>query len=464
MTMFLMSLVLLLALSAVFGGLWYEAYADMIVQPFFRRGNWLVIAIYATLLYLFTRIYGGYRIGYLKRGEVIYSAILSMLLVNSVTYLQISLIGRRFMALWPMGLLTTVDMVLITLWAFAAGSVYHKLFPPHQMLLIYGSGSAESLVYKMNTRIDKYDICEAVDISRGLDEVFQCIERFEAIIICDVKAETRNKILKYCYSRSIRTYLTPKISDMIVRGAETIHLFDTPLLLCRSQGLNFEQRLAKRILDVTLSAIALVLASPLMLITAIAIKAYDKGPVLYKQERITLNGKHFHVLKFRSMVVDAEKDGKSIPATDGDPRITPIGKIIRKIRFDELPQIINILKGDMSIVGPRPERVEHVDRYTDEIPEFSYRLKVKAGLTGYAQVIGKYNTSALDKLKLDLMYIENYSFFLDLKLILMTVKILFVPESTEGFQNRVPKQTQKEVAGELKSEAREGIGASGNGR
>ena len=187
-------------------------------------------------------------------------------------------------------------------------------------------------------------------------------------------------------------------------------------------------------MDIIISVVALIVTSPIMLITAAAIKLYDGGPVFFRQERCTIHGKVFRIHKFRSMIVDAEKEGEVIPATEDDDRITPIGKIIRKIRLDELPQFIDILKGDMSVVGPRPERVEHVKQYTEELPEFSYRLKVKGGLTGYAQIYGKYNTTAYDKLKLDLMYIQNYSILLDLKLIIMTVKIMFVKESTEGFE------------------------------
>ena len=195
-------------------------------------------------------------------------------------------------------------------------------------------------------------------------------------------------------------------------------------------------------MDIVLSLLALILASPFMLIIAIAIKAEDKGPIFYKQKRATLNGKAFDILKFRSMIVDAEKEGVSIPATGKDPRITKVGRIIRACRVDELPQIINILKGDMSIVGPRPERLEHMEKYGAEVPEFCYRLKVKGGLTGYAQIYGKYNTSAYDKLRLDLMYIEHYSLIMDIKLILMTIRILFSKESTEGFET-VEENEQK---------------------
>ena len=271
----------------------------------------------------------------------------------------------------------------------------------------------------------------------GITAIKEKIEKYEGVVICDIPSQVRNVILKYCYQRSIRTYTTPKISDILIRSSESLHLFDTPLLLSRNHGLSFEQRIMKRGMDVVLSLAALFLLSPVFLITAAAIKLYDKGPVFYFQERCTKDGKVFRICKFRSMVEDAEKEGHSIPATDEDPRITPVGRIIRATRIDELPQILNILKGDMSIVGPRPERVEHVELYTRQIPEFRYRMKVKGGLTGYAQVYGKYNTSAYDKLKLDLMYIQNYSLMMDVGIIFKTVKVLFMKESTEGFSKEL---------------------------
>ena len=177
----------------------------------------------------------------------------------------------------------------------------------------------------------------------------------------------------------------------------------------------------------------LIIASPIMFVTAIIIKAYDKGPIFYKQRRLTKDGVAFNVLKFRSMRVDAEKDGVARLSTgDNDNRITPIGKWIRKTRVDELPQLINILKGEMSLVGPRPERPEIAAQYEKELPEFKLRLQAKAGLTGYAQVYGKYNTTPYDKLQMDLMYIAKPGLLEDLRIIFATVKILFMPESTEG--------------------------------
>jgi exopolysaccharide biosynthesis polyprenyl glycosylphosphotransferase len=289
------------------------------------------------------------------------------------------------------------------------------------------------LKLKMDMRADKYNITRLIHENAGLERICAEIVKYDAVIISDVSAELRNSILKFCYQNELRAYVAPKLSDIIVRGATEINLFDTPLLLVRGRGLTPAQRVWKRIMDVVLCLIAMVVAAPIMLVVAVAIKLEDGGPVFFKQTRATRDNKTFDILKFRSMIVDAEKEGKSIPATDGDPRITKVGRIIRTTRLDELPQILNILKGDMSIVGPRPERVEHVEEYSKDIPEFPYRLKVKGGLTGYAQIYGKYNTSPYDKLRLDLMYIENYSLMLDIKLILQTVRILLKKESTEGF-------------------------------
>lgn len=432
--MFLLGMLMVALLAAVYGYVWHKYYLIYLVYPFLGRGNLLLIAVYAIIVAILFNVYSGFKFGYLRLTDLIFSQGLCVVMANVITYFQISLIARSLSNPIPMAVLTLFDIVIVGIWSCISVFIYHKMYPPHNTLMVYGSEMATSLLKKINMRPDKYDIKDIVDVGEGLDIVKERMQGCDAVIICDVKTETRNKILKYCFEESIRTYVTPKISDIIIRGADDIHFFDTPLLLCRNLGLTFEEKLIKRIMDLFISIVILVVASPFMLITAIAIKAYDGGPVFFKQRRCTIGGKEFEILKFRSMIVDAEKPGMVIPATDRDPRITPIGHFIRATRIDELPQLINVLKGEMSIVGPRPERIEHVQKYSEDIPEFAYRLKVKGGLTGYAQIMGKYNTTAYDKLKLDLMYIENYSIMMDIKLLLMTIKIVFMKESTEGFE------------------------------
>ncbi len=254
------------------------------------------------------------------------------------------------------------------------------------------------------------------------------------MMLYGIEEQKRNMLIKYCYERSIRIYVAPEITDILLRGADKLHSFDTPFLLLRNYGISFEQRVLKRIMDILISGVLLILALPVMLVTALAIRIEDHGPALFKQERVTVNGKKFFIYKFRSMIVDAEKNGAQF-SSKNDSRITKVGKFIRATRLDELPQLLNILKGDMSIVGPRPERQQYIEEFCRETPEFIYRLKVKAGLTGYAQIYGKYNTTPLDKLKLDLMYIETYSVFMDIRLIFLTLKIMFTKESTEGVED-----------------------------
>ena len=429
---FLSSITVVAMQMGLYWIVWLYFYNSNIELPFFRKGNWLMVALYGVLLFFFVHIYGGLKVGYLKKGEVIYSQILALFCVNALTYIQICLLDRHFVDAVPLAVMTVLEILVIILWASFFQWFYAKLFPPRQMILIYGERSAFGLKNKISTRDDKYNICEMVNINKGMNYVAERMAAYDAVIIGDIPCQARNHILKYCFEHSIRTYMLPKISDIIMRGADDINLFDSPLLLARNQGFTFEQKAMKRMMDIVLSFIGIVVTSPLMLITALAILIQDGAPVIHKQTRLTMGGKEFCVYKFRSMIKNAEKDGVARLSAEKDVRVTPVGRIIRRVRLDELPQLFNILKGEMSLVGPRPERPQIAAEYREYMPEFDYRLKVKGGLTGFAQIYGKYNTTPYDKLKLDLMYIENYSLRLDLKLIFMTFKILFMKESTEG--------------------------------
>lgn len=422
--------------SLIFLSTWIKYYNTGIVFPFYNKGHWLLMAIYVIIFVLFLYIYGGLKFGYLKDSSIILSQVLSLVCTNVLIYLVISLLSAKIVDPTPLIIMTGVDGIIVFILAKIITQIFQRLFPPRRLLLLYDEYDPININRKLKQRNDRY-VIELMQSIKGLTgkELAELIKGYDAVLIFDLHSEVRNKILKYCYAESIRVYTTPKISDIIIKGSENIHLFDSPLLLMRNNGLTFEQKVIKRIMDIVISLLVLIITSPIMLIVAIAIKVYDGGPVLFRQDRCTVDGRIFSIHKFRSMIVDAEKDGKVIPTTDGDPRITPIGSFIRKTRLDELPQMIDILAGNMSVVGPRPERVEHVEAYTEEIPEFEYRLKVKGGLTGFAQIYGKYNTTAYDKLKLDLMYIENYSLLMDIRLIFMTIKIMFMKESTEGFDN-----------------------------
>lgn len=431
-----MSILGLLILAAGYAYVWTQVYHRNLVWnvKFTFWGHFLMVAIYAVLLFFFAASFGGLKIGYLKVGDVFFAQLFAIVGDGVITYFQISLMENRLVYQWPIVWMILAQIVVSFLWIILCDRLYIKLFPPRKLLLIYGDYAIEDIVKKFDSRKDKYRIIKYINVSEGLDAVKEesSKEEYDGVIIWDIPTSIRNNILKFCYSKNIRMYMMPKISDVIIKGSDQLHLFDTPVLLTREYTLKVEQRFLKRLIDVVFSLLLLIILSPIMLITAIVIKCQDGGPILYKQIRCTMNATEFQIMKFRSMLVDAEKDGVARLATKNDSRITPFGKFIRATRIDEIPQLINILKGDMSFIGPRPERPEIIKQYMEEMPEFAFRMKVKAGLAGYAQVYGKYNTTPYDKLKLDLTYIENYSVWLDIQLMILTIKILFTPDATEG--------------------------------
>ena len=434
MIMFWAKLFIVLLQTWIYGWLWFHYYKDMMPVEYWNRGNWVIIALYGLFIIVFSRAFGALKVGYLKTWDIMYSQVLTIFCVNGVTYLQLSLINGDWKFLEnsePMFGLCLVDFVLVLLWALFMRWIYAFIYPPHEMLMIYGDISPDAIIRKLESRKDKYHVKEKVALSAGVDTIYERILQYDAVLIGDIMAEDRNRFIKFCFEKNIRCYTIPKISDIMIRNSESIDLFDSPLLLFRNNGLTYRQMFVKRTMDIAISLAGIVLASPVMLLIAICIKLYDGGPVFYKQKRQTKDGREFDILKFRSMIVDSERHGARL-AKEHDDRITPVGRVIRRLHFDELPQLFNILAGDMAFVGPRPERTEITEQYTKKIPEFPLRLKVKAGLTGYAQVYGQYNTVPYDKLKLDLTYITNYSVWLDIKLIILTVKILSQKEKSEG--------------------------------
>lgn len=407
-------------------------------------GNILMaMIIYAVLYFLMGRWLHAFKIGVERKANVLASQVLTLFTVDIIeVFISCAITGQiRFLLpftwlYFRMWLLVSVINCVLTIPMI---NIYRKHFPPLHVIEIYGE-RLNKLYLKINSVPYKYNVTDLLSCDEEESIIREKIRDFDAVLLNDLPARKKNRILKICFAENKRVYFVPKISDILVKNSEELNLFDTPLFLDRNHGMRMGQRALKRFFDIVLSGIAVGVLSPLFLITAIAIKREDGGPVFYRQERVTLHGRHFMILKFRSMIVDAEKDGRPHPAGEKDDRITKVGHVIRACRIDELPQLLNILKGDMSIVGPRPERYEHCDKYREKIPEWDLRNKVRGGLTGYAQVYGKYNTTAIDKLKMDLIYITNYSLLLDLQIIFQTLKILVQKDSTEGFTEERAKE------------------------
>lgn len=411
---------------------WYLYYAERVYSPFYSKGNILVVALFFVAYITFGRIYDAFRMSMQRVSEVIYAQFLAAGASNLLMYVVIWLLTKHLPNILP-GVAALVGQILLAVvWAFGANKWYFATFPPQETAVIYDVRHGMEKLISQYGMDNKYKVVLTASAEECLNDL-SMLNGIKVVFLSGIHSHDRNIILKYCISNSINVFMIPRIGDTILSGARSIHMFHLPMLQVSRYSAQPEYLFMKRTIDIVVSLIAAIILSPVFLSTAIAIKATDHGPVFYKQVRLTKDGKEFKILKFRSMRVDAEKDGVARLSTgENDSRITPVGKIIRACRVDELPQLFNILKGDLSIVGPRPERPEIASQYCEEMPEFALRLQAKAGLTGYAQVYGKYNTTPYDKLTMDLMYIAHPSIVEDLKIMLATVKILFLPESTEG--------------------------------
>ncbi len=400
---------------------------------YYSNGYLVFFLIYLILFVLFGRLFNAFAIGDTTTTDLFLSSSLTLVFSNILIYLILCLITLRIIPLWPILLMLGLQMAAAALLNYIENRYIRNNFPPVRVVAIYGE-SHYNLIGKLNNIRDlSISVVKTTDLKDlDYDKLDELFEGTDGVVTLDVHHENKKKIFKACYERKMLIYDVPSITDMFLASSDILHIVDSPILKINKFGPSQLERVVKRIIDIIGSLILIILASPFMAAVAIAIKLQDGGDVFYKQVRLSKDEKEFKIIKFRSMVMNAEKNTGVVLAKENDDRITPVGKFIRKTRLDELPQLINILNGEMSFVGPRPERPEIYNQICKTMPEFRYRLVVKAGLTGYAQVYGKYNTSLRDKLLLDLYYIENYSIIDDIKLILLTLKIIFNKDATEG--------------------------------
>ena len=422
----------LLFVSAPFIVSWYLYYASRISSPFYFWGNLVVFVLFMLLYFYFARTYDAFFISHNTIGEIVTSQSLSAFLADTAMYFVIILLSKRLVNPLPLMAAFAVQFALSAFWSLIANLVYYRIYPAKKTLIINDVRRDMDGIIRKYHMERKFDISKSVSVEECLNDL-SVIDDVEVVFLSGVHTHERNIILKYCMYNDKLVYMIPRVGDVIMSGAQQVHLFHLPMLRTGGYRPNPEYVITKRLFDIIASVLGLIVLSPLFLVVAIVIKASDKGPVFYRQERLTKDGKRFMIHKFRSMRVDAEKDG--IPRLSSgvyDDRITPVGRFIRRCRIDELPQLFDILTGNLSVVGPRPERPEIAEEYRKEMPEFQLRLQAKAGLTGYAQIYGKYNTTPYDKLQLDLMYIAHPSLAEDIRICFATIRILFKPSSTEG--------------------------------
>jgi len=401
---------------------------------FWNRGNYLFFFIYAFLLILFMAVYSSYRVRQFRTRELVFSFALASFLTNLVMYFVMCLIARGMLRPWGVILTTLVQWAVETGIYVLSRMLLPLMEPPVRVLYVRDQTLDDRFRDKFDSRRSQYRIGGEVSCDLLWDDLKTAMGPFGAVLIGDMPASLRQDIIIYCYRTGREALLLPDMPDILLCSAMPMVAGDTLIYDLNTQGEDLAYRTVKRAFDIFASVLGLTVLSPLMLVTALAVKLQDGGPVFYRQVRLTRGGRRFMLTKFRSMVVNAESGTGAVLAGKQDARITRVGRFIRATRIDELPQLWNILKGDMTLVGPRPERPEFYEKICAEYPEFEYRLKVKAGLTGYAQLYGKYNTTFADKARLDVYYIQHASLLLDLKLIFYTLKIIFIKESTEGVE------------------------------
>lgn len=404
----------------------------------------LFIAIgYGFISYYFIKTYNAYKVGHFRIRDLAFSQTLSNIISICVVYLGTAIAWWQWHNPMVFLIMLLIQWAVNVAWSYFANLIYSKRYPPLDAIIVYKTDvdlkRIECLKGKPTDRTfsisGKYR-CNEDCSQEALNNLFNAIEDYDAVFVAGIDSWARNAVAKKCVETEKFGYFVPHIGDLILEGGSHVQSFSSPIVGVNRKVPRREYLLIKRFFDIFASLCGLIVLSPLLLCVAIIIKIEDHGPVFYKQERLTTDGKTFKLIKFRSMKVDAESDGVArLSSGENDDRITKIGRFIRKCRIDELPQLINIISGDMTIVGPRPERPEIAKQYAEELPDFELRLQVTAGLTGYAQIYGKYNTSPYEKLEFDLMYINDMNVLTDLQLMFATVRILFSKESTEGVED-----------------------------
>ena len=452
------SAIITLLMTAAFAAVWLIYYNKFAFRTHQFLGGTAAILVWLILYLKFAETYRAFKIASCAIGEAAFSQFLSIGFADLILYVAGCLTARCYVNILPGAIAVVVQVIIGFFWATRSKQYFLAHVDPRECLLIYDAEISDRERVTGRTFAEKIErtyghifrIVERFPAEDDLEQTYAEIYQYPVVFLYDMPLEKRKKVMQYCIDTGKRVYVTPTVQDIIARGYEVKHFIDTPVFAYNGSFKHTQSYPGKRTLDVVISLVLIILTSPIMLLTALAIKLEDGGKIFFRQARCTQNGKVFDILKFRSMVMDAESDGRPRPCVSGDPRITKVGKVIRATRIDELPQLFNILANDLSIVGPRPERIEHVELYTKDLPEFNYRLRVKAGLTGYAQIYGKYNTSPKDKLLLDLLYIEQQSFLTDLRIFFLTVKIMFTPESTEGFEEEKSEAINAKVKKEEK--------------
>ncbi len=425
------SLILVVLNTIIFHFIWTRYYSPHYYSKFFSIGRYAAQAMCFGLYILFGRLYGAFWLKVNRISEIIYANIVTNIMTAGVMYLTAWVFIRHLPNILPMLLLVFSWTVAACIWIKPAIMLMNHYCSVERLAIIHhGHISYQNIMMTLSRVAWRFKVVGEVEATTNIASIMEQLRvlRAEAVLLCDIPSELKNEVLKQCILENIVTYAQPNASDYLMNSAKSTQVANMPFLCCQRASNSNLYTFIKRALDIALGCIGIIISSPIMLAIVIAVKAYDKGPVLVKEQRVTLNRKLFDIYKFRSVKTGVDENDYSYQSLYTDERLTPVGKVIRRFRLNELPKLFNVLKGDIAIVGPRADRPEEMEKNIKEMPEYALKYQTKPGLTGYVQIYGRYTTSINDSLQMDLMYMGHESLAWDLKMILATIKVIFLPE------------------------------------
>lgn len=426
------SIVLVLLNTWIFHTIWIRFYSPFYYIQFYSIGRYAATALCFGLYILLGRLYGTFWLKISRISEIMYANIVTNIMTGGAMYLVAWVFIRHLPSIFPMLLIICLWTMTALVWVKPAIVFMNHYCAVERIAIIYDDShhydNGRAILNRLRWR---FQVVGEISASQSTEEIMTRLRIFsaEAVLLCDMGAEKKKELLKHCILKNLLTYVQPGADDYLIQSSRSVQIGNLPFMCCQKVSHSSLYTTIKRLLDIGLGLLGIVITTPLMLLIAVIIKAEDQGNVLIKEQRVTLHKKEFALYKFR-----ATKPGiveKDFGAVSGEEKLTKVGKVIRRWKLDELPKLFNVVKGDMALVGPRAEILEDALRFEQELPEYALKYQVRAGLTGYVQLYGRYSTSLSDRLQMDLLYMSQQSLAWDMKMLLATIKVIFLPEGMD---------------------------------
>lgn len=446
-TIAICSMILVLLNTWIFHKVWMHFYSPLYYIQFYSIGKYAATIICGGLYALLGRLYGTFWLKISRISEIMYANIVTNVMVGGAMYLVAWIFIRHLPNIFPMLMIVCIWTFITLVWVKPAISFINHYCAVERIAIIYDENhyyqNAKTILDRLGWRFRVVDEISANQKTEDIMKRLRIVSA-EAVMICDIPAEKKNEILKHCILKNLLTYMQPSANDYLIQSAKDVRIGNLPFMCCQKVSNASFYTTIKRVLDIVLGVAGLIVATPVMIVIALLIRKEDGGPIFIKEQRLTIHKKEFILYKFRATKPGiVERDFAKVSEKES---LTLIGRFIRRWKLDELPKLINVVKGDIALVGPRPEVLEDAIRFEQELPEYALKYQVKAGLTGYVQIYGRYSTCLADRLQMDLLCMSQQSLAWDMKMLLATVKVIFLPEGMDLIleEQRFTKEKERE--------------------